>query len=256
MKKYLIGGLGFAFDGCKSDFPGELELFRNDSIREDYLVSVSYSAHMPDGGTLFNHERTGRPLMCVAEKGAEISVTVSAEYPGCFGLRLLLDVLRLPSRIISHGGIFLHASFICVKGGAVLFTGRKQSGKSTQAALWHDLRGSVTVNGDRALLRKTNGVWTAFGSPYSGTSGISLNMSCPVRCIVSVVKSPENICLPASPGKAFRALLEGCTYDTGNEKETAAAVDVMSGIANETDFYELRCRPDSGSVEALERMIF
>ena len=81
-------------------------------------------------------------------------------------------------------------------------------------------------------------------------------MSCPIKCIVSVVKSQQNNCLRAGPQSAFKALLEGCTYDTENEKETAAAIDVMSVIANETDFYELRCRPDAGSVEALERMIY
>ena len=47
------------------------------------------------------------------------------------------------------------------------------TGKTTQAGLWEQYRGSRTVNGDKALLEYDNTAWTANGWPVCrGTSGV------------------------------------------------------------------------------------
>ena len=66
----------------------------------------------------------------------------------------------------------------------MLIAGYPGIGKSTQADLWQRYEGAELLNGDRTVLRRIDGVWTAFGSPYAGSSNCFVNESRPVRAIV------------------------------------------------------------------------
>ncbi len=70
------------------------------------------------------------------------------------------------------------------KYGAVLFTAPSGTGKSTQAELWRKHRGASIINGDCTLIAEDDGVFTAFGFPFSGTSGIFENRKAPIAAVV------------------------------------------------------------------------
>lgn len=72
-------------------------------------------------------------------------------------------------RMICHESLILHCAYIKHEGKAILFSAPSGTGKSTKADLWEKYRGSRTVNGDRALLRKKNGIWHACGWPVCGS---------------------------------------------------------------------------------------
>lgn len=81
--------------------------------------------------------------------------------------------LALEKRMISRSGLILHCAYLNHKGGAILFSAPSETGKSTQAHLWEQYRAdSQTVNGDRALLQKTEDGWSAKGWPVCGDSNL------------------------------------------------------------------------------------
>ena len=91
--------------------------------------------------------------------------------------------IALEALLLQRDAMILHASFVSTRYGGLLFSGVSGIGKSTQADLWQRYEGAELLNGDRTVLRRIDGVWTAFGSPYAGSSNCFVNESRPVRAI-------------------------------------------------------------------------
>ena len=219
------------------------------------------------GETVFQNEDGQRVRICLNESkdailyrvtersDTELLAEITPKAASQLGSYLILRWLDLPNRFLKRSAVFLHASFICWKGRAILFTGIKQIGKSTQAELWRRFRGAEVMNGDRALLRKADGVWTACGSPFCGTSGICRNEEVPIAAIVILKKGQDNRTEPASLKDATVAFLSGCTFDTMSWDATEQVMKLAKQIHSELPMLRLTCRPDEGAVQCLEEQL-
>lgn len=81
-------------------------------------------------------------------------------------------------QLLHHDGMMLHASAVVVDGYAYLFSGPCGMGKSTHTAMyknaWPD---AVIINDDKPALRRIDGMWHVFGTPWCGKDGINVNTS-------------------------------------------------------------------------------
>ena len=201
-------------------------------------------------------EHTDAILYRVTELGpGELLAEIIREAAPNLGSHLILRWLDLPNHFLERDALFLHASMLRWKNRAILFSGRKQIGKSTQAELWRSHRGAEVLNGDRALLRRVNGVWTAFGSPFCGTSGICVNAQLPVAAIVLLKQGPENRVAPADLKMAYTAFLSGCSYDPGNWRAIERVMSLTEQIHRELPVLQLSYTPDEGAVLCLEQAL-
>ena len=81
-------------------------------------------------------------------------------------------------QLLCHDGMMLHASAVVVDGYAYLFSGPCGMGKSTHAAMYKNVwPGAVIINDDKPALRRIDGTWYAFGTPWCGKDGINVNTS-------------------------------------------------------------------------------
>lgn len=193
---------------------------------------------------------------CESVDGNTHRVLLNEKLLPYYGSNVVQRILNLPELMLSQNALFLHASYVIHNGGAILFTADKQVGKSTQAELWRIYRNAEIVNGDRALIKKQNGIWYAHGSPYCGTSGISKNVSAPITAIVILSQGRENTAVRARQHKAVSAMLSGCSFDVSDRDSVAKAIDIITGITENVRFYELDCLPDCGAIEALEHELY
>lgn len=182
----------------------------------------------------------------------ELFAELREEYAPNLGSSLLLRWLDLPAAFLERGAVFLHASFVRRQGEALLFTGPKQIGKSTQAELWRRHRGAEVLNGDRALLRQIDGRWMAFGSPFCGTSGICVNAAAPLRAVTVLAQGPENRVERVDARQACAAMLSGCSYDPASRRAVEQVLNLAEALWSSVPFYVLRCRPEEGAVACLE----
>ena len=87
-------------------------------------------------------------------------------------------------QMLRYDGMMLHASAVVVDGYAYLFSGPCGMGKSTHTAMykntWPD---AVIINDDKPALRRIDGTWNAFGTPWCGKDGINVNTSAPLAGI-------------------------------------------------------------------------
>ena len=61
-----------------------------------------------------------------------------------------------------------------------------------------DHKNALILNGDRCLCRKNDGVWYAYGMPWSGSSGEYINRRVPISCIVCLNRGLQNTVQPLS----------------------------------------------------------
>ncbi|MBQ6430379.1 MAG: hypothetical protein IJJ99_00670 [Oscillospiraceae bacterium] len=185
----------------------------------------------------------------------DCDVTIAQDALSGLGGKLVLQLVDLPRRLLAREGVFLHASMIEADGRAILFTAKKQTGKSTQAELWRRFRGARILNGDRALLQCRNGVWHAIGSPFCGTSEYCEKAELPLAAVVQLSQAKENRVSRLPAKAAIAAFLEGCTYEPTDPVQTDAVIDLALAIYRDVPFYHLACLPDESAVVCLEKAL-
>ena len=135
--------------------------------------------------------------------------------------------IALEALLLQRDAMILHASFVSTRYGGLLFSGVSGIGKSTQADLWQRYEGAELLNGDRTVLRRMDGVWTAFGSPYAGSSICFVNESRPVR-----------------------GLYAGMTVNLWDDRYVARVCDLLAAL--DVPVYALTCTPDRAAVDCLK----
>ena len=119
---------------------------------------------------------------------------------------IFTSLFALERHMIKNDSLILHCAYMVYQGKAILFSAPSGTGKSTQAELWKQYRGSRIVNGDRALLRKIDGVWSACGWPVCGSSDICESEDTPLYTIVMLRQGETNHIERLSPIQAFTQL--------------------------------------------------
>lgn len=186
-------------------------------------------------------------------EGGNVRIFVLSGYEDRFsGTTGILNRIGMENLLLGWDGILLHAAFIQYKNKGILFTGPSGIGKSTQAALWEQHLGAEIINGDRAVLRKA-GIWTAYGSPYAGSSGIYRRENAPVCAIVALHQGKENKLEKLSGKEALAEIypqLAACPFDKGfMEKVT----DLALALLNDVPVYRLSCLPDQSATICLQK---
>lgn len=182
--------------------------------------------------------------------GAHTEVTFSNAYRAGASVRAVLEAAGLFDIFADLGMLVLHSAYIVTSAGkAILFSGPSGVGKSTQAALWEQLAGARVVNGDRALVDV--GKKTANGIFYSGTSGISENVTAPVRAIVLLGQSSENRVFIPSPQAAFAGVLSQCAYYEWDVCSAEKMTECVARLVSDVPVLRMDCLPDATAVDAL-----
>lgn len=183
-------------------------------------------------------------------RGAHTEVTFANAYRAGASVRAVLEAAGLFDIFADLGMLVLHSAYIVTRAGeAILFSGPSGIGKSTQAALWERLAGARVVNGDRALVDV--GKKTANGIFYSGTSGISENVTAPIRAIVLLGQSSGNRVLVPSPQAAFAGVLSQCAYYEWDVFSAEKMTECVARLVSDVPVLRMDCLPDATAVEAL-----
>ena len=117
-------------------------------------------------------------------------------------------------RLLRYNGLMLHASAAALGGRAYLFSGPCGRGKSTHTRLWQQTFGEAVqvFNDDKPALRRLDGRWYAYGTPWCGKDGINLNQKWPLGGICFLEKSQENRIRRLSAAEALPLILAQTTY--------------------------------------------
>ena len=177
----------------------------------------------------------------------------SSQYPNKIGTHTVLDTLTVEHLVAKNDGFILHCSYIDYHGKAILFTAPSETGKSTQADLWHQYRNADIINGDRAVIRCIDGKLYAEGFPYSGSSNYCENRSLPLCAIVYLGQAPVTSIRKLRGYEAFAKIWEGISVNTWDKEDMDAVSSLTASIAETIPVYHLPCTPTLSAVETLHQ---
>lgn len=176
-------------------------------------------------------------------------------YNSHIGVKTVLESMEVEHLIARNDGFVFHCSYIDWGGEAILFTAPSETGKSTQADLWHQYRGAEIINGDRAAIRLAEGKLLAEGIPFAGSSPYCRNRSLPIRAIVYLGQAPRTTIRKLRGYEAFSKIWEGVSVNTWDREDMERVSAVVQKVAAEIPIYHMPCTPDESAVIALEEAL-
>lgn len=149
-------------------------------------------------------------------------------------------------QLLRHGGLYLHASAVALDGYGYLFSGNCGAGKSTHTRLWQRTFGDAAkvFNDDKPALRRIDGRWIAYGTPWCGKDGININMSVPLAGICFIVQSAENKIRRLPMQEAMVKLFMQTIRRRLSEEEMDMLLPTFEKLLTEIPVFELACRVD------------
>ena len=145
--------------------------------------------------------------------------------------------------LLDFGGFRLHSSAITLEGRAYLFSAHSGTGKSTHTEKWTRLFGAAYLNDDKPALRKLDGVWTAFGTPWSGKHDLSSPQGAPLGGIAFLRRGETNSIVPLAPAQALPLLMAQTVYKLTADK-MELLLPMVDDILRTVPIWELTCRND------------
>lgn len=215
-------------------------------------VYLSPGVHLRYKGAVQSGPNGG--YMRIERKGSRSDIQILASaIPHGLTSEVTISCMEAIHHITAAGGFLLHASWIRYRDKAILFTAPSGVGKSTQAALWEQLRGAELINGDRAAVFPTESGVEVRGIPFCGTSGVNKNVTLPLAAVVYLAQAPQTTISRLTGAKAFRQVWEGCCVNTWNPEDMERCAQAVSDTVSQVPVFYLPCTPDESAVLALEQ---
>lgn len=277
-RTFQTGSFSFRLDFPEElILPADMEKFavENGSAEYSYRIIVVNKLPEPEGELLVDridlqvfHTEEGRESRLIGVKREERPYALYREtaqnraevFVGRWYLAgiekyevVFLSLLALERRLAERSCLILHCAYTEYQGKAMLFSAPSGTGKTTQAELWEQYRGSRTVNGDKALLEYDGAAWTANGWPVCGTSGVCENKTLPVGCIVMLSQATVNQAWRMRPAEAFTSLYGQITMNRWDRERLVQNLDLLERLVGKVPVYHLACDISEEAVKTLEQ---
>lgn len=148
---------------------------------------------------------------------------------------------KIAVKLFEYNGFLMHGVIIETDHTGIGFFAASGVGKSTHASLWKELlKDKLTViNGDKPLVRFSDGQPFAYGTPWAGKEGEQTNKSTPLKKICFIERSEKNECTEISSSEALTKLFSYIYTDNG--KYMAKALKMVDVLLKTAKFYVIRC---------------
>lgn len=148
-------------------------------------------------------------------------------------------------RLPDFNGFQLHASAVSLDGRAYLFSAPSGTGKSTHTEKWCRLFGAEYLNDDKPALRQASGVWTVYGTPWSGKHDLSKPQGVPLGGIAFVERG-ENSIRRLAPAQALPLLMSQCARMLPRER-LERFLTLADHLLRNTPAWMLTCRNEDAA---------
>ena len=142
--------------------------------------------------------------------------------------------------LLRFDGLVLHASAVALEGRAYLFSAPSGTGKSTHTRLWcREYPDAKVFNDDKPALRRLDGRWYAYGTPWCGKDHQNINMKTPLAGICFLKQGAENSIRRLSPPEAVTKLIHQSMHFFARESETDLMLSAVERLVREIPIWEL-----------------
>jgi len=171
----------------------------------------------------------------VSHRDGEVLVRDPVCYP--------MDQILLMHVLAQRGGMLVHAAGIDYNGKGYVFPGQSGAGKSP---LTQQLVGRGAMNlltDDRMAIRKLDGSFQAFGTPWPGEAGMALNKRVPLSAIFFIHHGSTNRIKEIVPQEALERLLPVASIPWYDEEVIPKMLSLCEDLVSHVPTYELCFKP-------------
>jgi len=205
-----------------------------DGINESPLIAIFSKDHSE------GHIYKGENYVKAFRKGNLTSLL-------CFPTDQILFARLLADR----GGIILHGSGIILKEKGYLFVGHSDAGKTTLVKIFH--HHAKILNDDRMIVRKEDGRFYLYGTPWHGELSLVAPNRVPLKAILFLNQAKGNRIERTEGLEAFKRLY-GCTIKPlVTERWAKNALDICQALSREAAYYDLYFDKTKGVISTIEK---
>lgn len=168
-------------------------------------------------------------------------------------IRYPLDQLLVMYILSQREGALIHAAGIDINGRGIIFPGKSGAGKSTLSLQLAARKGlNNLLSDDRIVVRKINGDFKAFGTPWPGEAGIALNKSVPLSSILFISHGTANRIEELKPQEAIEKLLPVTSIPWYDRETMPKILSFCEDLISRVTSYELCFKPSAEVAKVLE----
>jgi hypothetical protein len=167
-----------------------------------------------------------------------------------------LDQLVVSAYLSTGKGVALHSCGLAASPlNGLLFLGQSGAGKTTTARLWAQCSDVQVLCDERCIVRRLDGAFWVYGTPWHGDGGFAMNQRAPLTHIFFLKQAKSNEVVPLRRIDAA-ARLFACSFPpfyspTGLDFTLAFFDEIVSSLP----CYELRFTADRSAVDLIRIML-
>ncbi|MCQ2426095.1 MAG: hypothetical protein MJ070_08105 [Lachnospiraceae bacterium] len=148
---------------------------------------------------------------------------------------------KIAAKLPEYDALVFHGSAVAVGEEAVLFTACSGTGKTTHTRLWlKNIPGSYVVNGDKPVLRVTEGNVLVCGTPWMGKECLGCAKDVTLKALCFLNRGAENR-IEKTTLSAVLPRLIGQAYRPADRALISQTVRLLDRIGRNVGLYELFC---------------
>lgn len=154
-------------------------------------------------------------------------------------------------KLLKHQGFMIHASAVEKEGKAYLFSAPSGTGKSTHAQLWQETFREEPIriiNDDKPAVCLQNGVFYAYGTPFSGKTDKNENRRAPIQGLCMLYRGEANKIQRITPREALPLILPQTLF-AGSTEETDLLLSFLDLFLQSVPVYKMECTITKEAVE-------
>ncbi len=163
---------------------------------------------------------------------------------------------NLAMQLWRFDAFLLHASAISCDGKGICFCAQSGTGKTTHSRLWQECFGDrfFYVNGDKPIVRKKDGIFYLYGTPWAGKENYQTNCHIPLHAICLLKRGQTDTIKEITKDEMFFGLINQILHPA-QEQASMRTLDLVDEAITQAKRYELHCTPTPQSVEVSKIML-
>ncbi len=160
--------------------------------------------------------------------------------------------LLLIQYLAQDRGMIVHACGIDDEGRGMLFVGESGAGKSTLSKLWHQKNGAAVFSDDRVIVRKKDGAYRMYGTPWHGEARFVSPRSAKLAQIYFLQHDQNNAVRPLNRADTVVEFLKASFPPFWDGQGVEFAMAFLSDLTEAVPCAELAFKPDKSAVEFIK----
>ena len=170
-------------------------------------------------------------------------------------MRYPLDQFLMMYILGQKEGLLVHAAGIDIDGRGFIFPGKSGAGKSALSRQFVARTDIQTLSDDRIAIRKSDGKFRAFGTPWPGDAGVAANKSAELCGIFFISHGDTNKIRMIKPQEALERLLPVTSIPWYDTEIMSRMLLLCEDMVSHVLVYELAFKPGAEVVDVLQEFM-